>query len=287
MSDLPTDFGGVAFDDDFEVAGSPDGIDRGGSTVVHDSAESLQRRGIAYPATAPIGMRVLRHYVLTRWSGVDLGILAQPPRSVRAGSAPSMHNWGMAWDWRWAAPGPGRQAADEVIEFALAESARLGIQAVHDYVNARYWKNNVGWRTAQSSPANGFGQPWSQWLHIERTWDAANDPDPIDAASARAEAAPARRVEPSTAAASTFDGELPTGPVRRGDSGADVARIQDFLRVAGFADFTISDGEFGPRTDAAVRAAQTAFAAKGLYTKVIDGVWGPTTAGAAAHFGGA
>ena len=290
MSDLPSDLGGVAFDDDFEVAGSSDdvgssdGVDRGGPTVVHDSPESLQRRGIDYPATAPVGMRVLRHYVLTRWSGVDLGILAQPPRSVRAGSAPSMHNWGMAWDWRWAAPGPGRQAADEVIEFALAESARLGIQAVHDYVNARYWKNNVGWRPAHSSPSTGFGQPWSQWLHIERTWDAANSPDPIDGTPART-AAPAQPVAPDAVAAPTFEGDLPTGPVRRGDSGADVARIQDFLRAAGFADFTISDGEFGPRTDAAVRAAQTAFAAKGLYTKAIDGIWGPVTAGAAARFG--
>ncbi len=278
MSDLPTDLGGVAFDDDFEVAGSSDGVDRGGPTVVHDSAESLQRRGIAYPTTAPIGMRVLRQYVLTRWSGVDLGILAQPPRSVRAGSAPSMHNWGMAWDWRWATPGPGRKAADEVIEFALAESARLGIQAVHDYVNARYWKNNVGWRTAHSSPSTGFGQPWSQWLHIERTWDAANNPDPIDGTSART-------VAPDAVAALAFEGDLPTGPIRRGDSGADVVRIQDFLRAAAFADFTISDGEFGPRTDAAVRAAQTAFAAKGLYTKAIDGVWGPATASAAARFG--
>ncbi len=288
MSDLRTDLGGVAFDDDFDVATSPEGVDRGGSTVVHDTAESLQRRGIAYPTTAPIGMVVLRHYVITRWSGVDLGILAQPPRSVRAGSAPSMHNWGMAWDWRWAAPGPGRQAADEVIEFALAESARLGIQAVHDYVNARYWKNNVGWRTAHSSPSTGFGQPWSQWLHIERTWDAANNPDPIDGVSVHTEPDPARtqRVEPGAGAAPAFEGDLPTGPVRRGDTGADVARIQDFLRAAGFADFTVSDGEFGPRTDAAVRAAQTAFAAKGWYAKAIDGIWGPATASAASRFGG-
>ncbi|MEO8267092.1 MAG: peptidoglycan-binding protein [Ilumatobacteraceae bacterium] len=289
MSDPAADFGGVAFDDDFDVAGSSDGVDRGGSTTVHDSAESLQRRGIAYPTTAPAGMRVLRQYVLTRWSGVDLGILAQPPRSVRAGSTPSMHNWGMAWDWRWAAPGPGRQAADEVIEFALAESARLGIQAVHDYVNARYWKNDVGWRTAHSSPSTGFGQPWSQWLHIERTWDSANSPDPIDGLSTRvaAAAAPASPVAHDAVGAPTFEGDLPTGPVRRGDSGADVARIQDFLRATGFADFTISDGEFGPRTDAAVRAAQAAFVAKGLYTKAVDGIWGPATASAAARFGGA
>ena len=75
--------------------------------------------------------------------------------------------------------------------------------------------------------------------------------------------------------------------MRRGDKGADVARVQDFLRAGGFADFTLSDGQFGPRTDAAVRAAQTGFASKGLYSAAIDGIWGPVTAGAAARFGGA
>jgi hypothetical protein len=151
---------------------------------------------------------------------------------------------------------------------------------VHDYVNARYWKNNAGWRTARSSPETGFGQPWSQWLHIERTWEAANRPEPIDLSASSA--------DPSgtDSAGTRFEGALPTGPLRQGDKGADVARIQDFLRSAGFADFTISDGEFGPRTEAAVRAAQTAFAAKGWYTLSIDGIWGPGTADAASRFGG-
>jgi hypothetical protein len=277
-----SDLGGVAFDDDFDDRSSESTNvgDRGASSVPHDSAESLQGRGIAYPASAPIGMRLLRDHVLARWSGMDLGILAQPPRPVRAGSSPSMHNWGMAWDWRWANPGPGRKAADQVIDFTIAESARLGIQAVHDYVNARYWKNNVGWRTAQSSPATGFGQPWSQWLHIERMWDAANSANPIDGHAASPQ--PAAPVVD----ASPFQGDLPTGPLHRGDAGADVARVQDFLRSNGFADFTVSDGQFGPRTDAAVRAAQTAFATQGLYRAAIDGVWGPVTAGAASRYAG-
>ena len=273
------DPGGVAFDDDFEVAGTADGVDRGPAQVAHDTADSLQARGIAYPTAAPIGMRTLRSFVLQKWSGVDLGILARPPRPIRGGTSASMHNWGMAWDWRWADPGPGRNAADEVIDFAISNSTRLGIQAVHDYVNARYWKNNAGWRTARSSPETGFGQPWSQWLHIERTWEAANRSDPID------ESATAAPSSDGDGAANKFEGALPTGPLRRGDKGADVARIQDFLRSAGFADFTISDGEFGPRTDAAVRAAQTAFAAKGSYTLAIDGIWGPATAAAATQFG--
>ena len=72
----------------------------------------------------------------------------------------------------------------------------------------------------------------------------------------------------------------------RGDAGADVARIQDFLHACGFADFTVSDGQFGPRTETAVRAAQTAFVAKGLYTLAVDGLWGPATASAASRFAG-
>jgi Putative peptidoglycan binding domain len=284
MSD---DFGGVAFDDDFEVVGSDTtgGVDRGGPAVKHDSAESLQSRGIAYPPTAPAGMRLLRQYVIGRWSGSDLGILALPPRTIRAGTTASMHNWGMAWDWRWADPGPGRKAADEVIEWAIAQSDRLEIQAVHDYVNATYWKNYAGWRTATSSPSTGFGQPWSQWLHIERTWDAANSSDPIDGTSKGAAPAATPPAAPAATPAA-FQGNLPTGPLKLGDSGADVARMQDYLRTSGFAQFTVSDGQFGPKTDDAVRAAQTAFAGKGLYTKAIDGVWGPLTAAAASQFGG-
>jgi hypothetical protein len=285
MSDqqIDSDPGGVAFDDDFEVSNESEGVDRGAGGAQHDSAASLQSKGIQYPTSAPAGMRALRAYVTQRWGGTDLGILARPPRSIRAGSSPSMHNWGMAWDWRWASPGPGRQAADEVIEWAIAESGKLGIQAVHDYVNARYWKNNAGWSTASSSPSTGFGQPWSQWLHVERTWDAANDPGPIEGSTPHT--GPATTEPAIESARPVFAGELPTGPVRRGDDGADVARIQDFLRSAGFADFTVSDGRFGPRTEEAVRAAQAAFAAKGLYTLEIDGIWGPATAKAASGFG--
>jgi hypothetical protein len=60
--------------------------------------------------------------------------------------------------------------------------------------------------------------------------------------------------------------------------------MQDFLRMFGFATFTRSDGQFGPRTKRAVEAAQTAFKAKGLYTPDVDGRWGPKTNAAAQQY---
>ena len=80
----------------------------------------------------------------------------------------------MAWDWRWANPGPGRANAYVVIEFCINHAAATGVQAVHDYANGRYWHSNKGWRNAKPSPSTGFGQSWAKWLHIERTWAAAN-----------------------------------------------------------------------------------------------------------------
>lgn len=49
---------------------------------------------------------------------------------------------------------------------------------------------------------------------------------------------------------------LPERELRRGDRGRDVAALQDALKLAGFEAGT-SDGIYGPRTEAAVRALQT------------------------------
>jgi hypothetical protein len=266
------DPGGMPFDDSFPI----EEIDPGGrgDGVAYDSPELLAQRNIDYPTSTPVGMRMLRDHVLARWGGADLGILSRPPRPVRGGSTPSLHNWGMAWDWRWQGPGPGRAAADEVIEFCLANSPLLAVQGVHDYVQGRYWKSYAGWRPGTPSTTTGMGQPWAQWLHIERTWRAANLPTSIEATLAGGAA------EPSSSR--TDVPVLPDGPLRRGSSGADVARLQDFLRMFGYADFARSDGVFGPRTEQAVRVAQSAFSEKGWYSAAIDGIWGPKSNAAAA-----
>ncbi len=88
------------------------------------------------------------------WGGTNLGILSKPPRPIRGGSTASLHNWGMAWDWRWANPGPGRANADAVIEFCINHAAATGIQAVHDYATGRYWHSNKGWRERQAEPVD-------------------------------------------------------------------------------------------------------------------------------------
>lgn len=278
------DAGGMPYDDDL---GADDEARRTrGAGPAYDSASSLIDRNIAFPDEAPAGMRELRSYVRSRWGGADLGILAKPPRAVRAGDTPSLHNWGMAWDWRWQDPGPGRRVADDVIQFCLTNAPVLGIQAVHDYEGTRYWKVHAGWRTGTPNPSTGMGQPWAQWLHIERTWQAANLETAIDAllggGDATIHATAKHALTSPDDAGDQRPPVLPDGPLQRGSVGADVGRLQDFLRMFGFADFSRSDGVFGPRTETAVIKAQQAMAIQSFYTAEIDGIWGPKTNAAAA-----
>lgn len=273
---VDADAGGMAFDDELEGEVPPDdGASRGGPA--YDSPTLLQQRGIAYPTATPVGMVALRTYVLGRWGGADLGILARPARPMRGKSMPSLHNWGMAWDWRWAGPGPGRATADTVIGFCIDNSSALGIQAVHDYQACKYWKSYGGWKPATPSQTTGMGQPWGQWLHIERTWAEANRGSAIDSLLTQSGV---------VVADATVVDALPEGPLQLNSRGADVMRMQDFLRLFAFADFTRSDGVFGPRTEAAVKKAQEALAAKGLYPSTptsIDGKWGPKSAAGASQ----
>lgn len=281
------DAGGVPFDDDFDDGAPTDAADREAvpGAPAYDSATILVSRGITYPTSTPSGMSALKSFVLSTYSGADLGCLAQPPREVRGGGSTSLHSWGIAWDWRWANPGPGRAVADQVIGFCLEHTGPLGIQAVHDYEACKYWKSYNGWNQATNNPSTGFGQSWAQWLHIERTWAAANDARSIGDALSDAGADPGRTtLTASDEAQDAGDIELPDPVLGDGDRGANVARLQDFLRFFGFADFTRSDGEFGTKTKAAVAAMQQRLASKGWYDGPIDGEYGPRSATGSATF---
>jgi len=291
-NDATADAGGMPFDDDFDAGEPSEPADRGdGRLPAYDSGTILQQRGIGYPAARPAGMTALREYVMDRWGGADLGCLSIPPRPMRGGTSPSLHNWGMAWDWRWANPGPGRASANEVIEFCVEHAGDLGIQGVHDYEQCRYWKSYDGWNTATASASSGFGESWAQWLHIERTWAAANDDRSIPAVLGRSggggnaggggKAGDGGKTGGGGGKTDTAT-VIPQPVIRRGDEGANVARLQDFLRRFEFADFATSDGVYGPKTLKAVKSAQTSFTKRGWYTRSIDGEYGPGTAAAAA-----
>ncbi|MDQ3312705.1 MAG: hypothetical protein M3517_11420, partial [Actinomycetota bacterium] len=275
----------MPFDDDFDAGEPSEPADRGdGRLPAYDSGTILQQRGIGYPSARPAGMTALREYVMDRWGGADLGCLSLPPRPMRGSTSPSLHNWGMAWDWRWANPGPGRASANEVIEFCVEHAGDLGIQGVHDYEQCRYWKSYDGWNTATASASSGFGQSWAQWLHIERTWAAANDGRPLTQALAEAGVTVPAGGGGATSQGGPGDVQLPTPTLELNDKGANVARLQDFLRFFKFADFTRSDGEFGLRTQAGVKKAQQDFAGRGWYSAEIDGEYGPRSAAAAAKY---
>ncbi len=274
--------GGVPFDDVFDDEDELDDEDTRGSGPAYDSGKKLNARGIKYPRSTPAGMKALRSYTLKRWGGKNMGILANPPRSFRgSSSSPSLHNWGMAYDWRFANPGPGRAAADEAMEFLIEHASDLGVQAIHDYSGGRYWKNHAGWKKGTTSSTTGMGQSWAEWLHIERTWAGANDERTIETVLRGGGHSVPTSSASSTPGETSSTIELPDPEIVKGDTGANVARLQDFLRKFGYATFTRSDGIFGAKTFESVQAAQTSFIAKSWYSGKVDGEYGPKSAAAA------
>jgi len=201
----------------------------------------------------------LRDYLLKRYGGQNLGCYGIRP--VRLGSAWSSHSFGAALDWRWANPGPGRDVLEqEILPWLIANSAELGIDAVHDYVGCRIWRSNRGdglgayWKP-QPKDSAGMGQSWAQWLHIETTELAWGDARPVDAKVAA-------------------DPVLPKPTLRRGSTGPEVARLIDFLRFFGWAPNLPPGTTYTLRVARGVKRMQRAIGAS------VDGVYGPMAADA-------
>ena len=111
-----------------------------GAATIHRMVRHPRHRGVAGTCRA------------VRPRHVDLLALRTceaPPAAelVLVGARPSC----VAWDWRYANPGPGRAAAEEAMAFTIDHRA-FGIQAIQDYVARRIWRSSRG----------GAGPAWTQ-----------------------------------------------------------------------------------------------------------------------------
>ncbi len=188
------------------------------------------------------GTRALLAWLLERYpTGRSLGIYNC--REVRGSSARSLHSEGRAVDYGMPmVNGRGSPTGHEIVRRLGTHGARLGLQAlIYDRV---IWSA----RSPNGRPYKGEA-PHYDHLHIELTRQGA-----------------------SSMTLTTFRSVLEQGghsdypgrPLRRGDRGKEVRRVQAKLGVK-------PDGVFGPHTEAALREFQ---ASRGL---VVDGVVGPRT----------
>lgn len=111
----------------------------------------------------------VRQELALRFGGTFLG--GYGVRPVRNGTKPSSHGFGAAFDHR-IEP---RARLLEAIDWLIKNHVKLGVQAIHDYVGCRIWHANrypgqpaeTWWRPQRPNPANGMGQSWATYVHVE------------------------------------------------------------------------------------------------------------------------
>lgn len=209
-----------------------------------------------------------------RWGMTDLGGYGWRP--IRGGTLPSSHGFGAATDRRYFELGRARLVS-EVLPFLILNSGELELQAIHDYFGSRIWHAGrtanpadalKWWNEQPRNPANGMGQSWAVYLHLETTLAGWHDNTPIpNRLSSSGEPIPSPVPVPIPA---------PGGPfvhatIRRGDVNADVFAAQVIVRHRAGQTQVIADGQFGGATEQAIRNVQ-AFC--GL---TVDGLVGPKT----------
>lgn len=189
--------------------------------------------------------------------GVNSGIYNC--RSVRGGSAPSLHGEGRACDLgiRPYSASYGTALAQALVDHHEA----LGVQLV--IWNRRIWsvnKRSQGWRPY------GGQSPHTDHLHVELTWDVARTLTVARIQSVLGGATPSR---PTSSAPATAPGAL----LRHGMVGPAVAAWQDWCNdyYERFRPPLRVDGHFGDLTLARTREVQRF---RGLDP---DGVVGPNT----------
>lgn len=232
--------------------------------------------GVPYTRLSP-NLVALREELGKRFGGYSLG--GYGVRPIRGSTTVwSSHSFGAAIDWRL----DDNSARAAAMAWLVDHHAVLGVQAVHDYFGCRIWRANrypgqptsTWWRPQTASTTTGMGQAWAKYLHVETDRSNWSNTTPVS-----------QRLDPTppTDSPLVFDparglwGTWPTDPAKprltRTDTSVDTREhdatryLQGVLRYrAGLA--VAVDGDYGPKTEAAVRAFQQA---RGL---TVDGVVG-------------
>jgi hypothetical protein len=182
-------------------------------------------------------------------------------REVRGGSKPSVHGTGRAMDLSWRkanGKGYGDYAqAVKMLDFVVEHADVLGVEEIHDYFHkphGRGWKcDRASWKV-YDKPTIGPAGSGQDWFHIEISNDHADDPSYYADVFAKifsgeikpqaATPAPAPVAAPPAAPKPAVFKSLKVG-----SKGSAVKEIQTFLGLQ-------ADGNFGPKTEAAVKAWQ-------------------------------
>lgn len=215
----------------------------------------------------------LGQYLGQRFSMTDNGCFQHRP--IRGGVAPSVHWWGAATDRNY----PDRLIAKtQILDFLIDQSKELHVQSIHDYFGSRIWHagrtdkiseaHTAWWKT--NTTADGMGQSWATYFHIETNPGGWHDSVPIVQRLGLVTPPTTQPTLPPSGVSIVFPRVLKVG-----DEGADVAVAQTVLRLPGSPSGNKSivvDGRFGAQTANAVKAFQR------LFGLTDDGIIGPKTA---------
>jgi len=197
-------------------------------------------------------------------------------RSKRGKTSPSVHGTGRAADLSWRGgsyKGTGKyEDACKLMDFVVANADELGIEAVFDYYPqpwGRGWKCDRGaWKVYDGRAFKGA--PHGDWVHIEISNQWADDPDHYVQVFAKAfKTSKPIKTEPAKPATEKTSYPYPGKSLRKGSQGDDVKLVQQEVGAH-------VDGDFGPKTERAVKKWQRANTS---CCGAADGIVGPKTWG--------
>lgn len=127
------------------------------------------------------GLTILLGYLIAAYGGSSNGIYVDRP--MRGSRRPSLHRDGRALDWLQ----PDDTARARGALFCAEQAELLQVQEIHRYKESLAWNPTEGWHHATGE---AFGEPWANWIHVERNLAGSADTRSIDEILHAAQPAP-------------------------------------------------------------------------------------------------